>query len=417
MQEKLQKLIDSGTASDATLNTFRDLYKKRIQNILNYNKTLQARYSKVQGNVRGYKPEISSDPILTSTELADINANVQFADESGTIHESVGAYDSNTGHIFYRKPSRYSTLEQDRALRASADELNADSELARNVPDGFELYTHTRDWDDQVASQNKIVKSRRIAAWTLLTALPDRTNKNPYVDLIVAPNDPNLKGTTFNIQANSSGHVLSPSELKEAAEAFIAASKNMDLYSPDVNNWSKPGVRYQFGVFNNDPDFRPSGVLAYASNIGSLVRVHTDRVSLHGWDFNHQHSNGNKELEHHFAAEEALKNGELSMLQYVMFHETGHILEYKRVPIGSWQRYMKGRKQQRRWAEYKRDFGGNTPISGYSKDSEAEHIAEAIAKYLATGEVSPEFKDFMIKYQITHGGQEFIKLPKPASAK
>lgn len=410
MQEKLQKLIASGTASDATLNTFRDLYKKRIQNILNYNKTLQARYSNMHGDVRGYKPEITSDPILTPDELADINANVQFADESGTIHESVGVYN--------RQASRAYTLSQLRALQASADESNADTELGRNIPEGFQVHTHAQQWDDQISRSVTGGVSKRLAIYAELgSRAPRRSPKNPYSDLVVIPSDPGMQGTSFSIQRTSSGHVLSPSELKESTEAFTAASSNMDLYSPDVNNWSEPGVRYQFGVFNDDPEFRTRGVLAYASNIGSVVKVHTDRVSVHSVDFTHQHTNGDKELEHHFAAEEAMKNGDVSMLQYVMFHETGHILEYKRVPISSWYRYMKGRKPARRWAQYKADFGGNTPISEYSKDSEAEHIAEAIAKYLATGQASPQFRDFMIKYAIANGGQDFIQLPKPASTK
>jgi hypothetical protein len=408
MQDKLQKLIASGTAGEATVSTFKNLYKKRLQDILNYNKTLQARYSGVRGEVKSYKPEISSDPILTPAELAEINANVQFADEAGAIHESVGTYT--------RRASQQYTLNQLRALQASADESNAETELAGNIPEGFQLYTHAQHWDDRVSDQASNNVSKRVATVTLLFKTPGRSPKNLYSDLVIVPSDPKLKGTRFNIQRSGSGHVLSPSQLKDATEAFTAAAKNMDLYSPDVNNWSTPGVRYQFGIFNDDPEFRPSGVLAYASNIGSVVRFHTNRIQLHSWDFENQHTNGDKELEHHFAAEEAIKNGDLTMLQYTLFHETGHILEYKRVPINSWYRYMKNRKPARRWAQYKSDFGGNTPISGYSKDSEAEHIAEAIAKYLATGEASPQFRDFMIKYAIANGGQDFVQLPKPASA-
>lgn len=434
MQRKLEDLVDSGTASEATIAAFKKVYKKRLDDLVAYARTLKARYEPHSNSVKEWEPKIESDPLLSADELTFDTTHTNEAGEKFAPGD-VGAHPRSAPHlaITRTKDATISPKEFKEAL-AEADRIVGSSDLVTiGIPDGYSyvslseyLEYESKKFRDEVADVvESSSRGRRALQKTLLTGSGmggsklevQRTNTKA----VFIPKGSTLDGTTFVVHSDSNGNLhLDATELSDATTAYEHAESTVNISGTDVNGWSdRKGIKIEFGTFVGDDAFDGTNAIAYATNY-SIVRLNVDRVRAQKQSSISRVERGGPKFH---STEEVVASGEASPIQTTLLHELGHIAEFKNVPKDG--HYKIGFKVdwrgepimengvpivERTWFDYDESQRSGGFISEYADTHFAEHIAESIALYLTTGEITPEFKDFLVKYQILNGGKQFMPL-------
>lgn len=357
-----------------------------------YIQTLKDLYDYHMNSVKGSwtnnpytAPVYLADGILDSREAAHLTAIYQKQNTrgSGGAQTMDDRYNDLVSRLDRMTPRTAGTAQ----MVGGTWRQESAKELASNVFDTMhkavigQRYGSARPAEDKAKA--KILTNKFLGDLVLKpNALFASIRNEDTGDVIRAFMNPRSSASNLKIKA-------SPAELKMASAALAKVRENSNVEAPLLLSLlaassSVPGrENYRSGHSSN--------TLGYAFP-GGGAHLYVDRVNTSGSE---RERNLRPSNDGWWSTEVATTQ---DVYMHTGVHEIGHVVMYK-----TWGKDTASAKGEMALAsDYKKfgitdsnsisSIGSRQPISEYGKESVAEHFAEAYARYVITGDATPEFR-------------------------
>lgn len=332
----------------------------------------QSHYADVSNSRNPYSaPAYTADGILSSREAAQLTAKFQQRNTRGdgtprTLENSYQAAIARIDRVLPKVPTSQmvgGTWKQQSAAEIAESIFNMFYESAKR-----QRFGSARPAEDRVKAKLltlKALKNMSFNSSAMYVSIRNQDNGDvirAYVNPRSSTNSPKIKATV--------------AELKMASESMAKVRENSN-----VEHSLTLSLVAASSILPTNERFRKhsSRVLGYAF-AGGGAHIYVDRVAASG-----------AEREKGMRNDAGWWSTNVSNLQetymHVGVHELGHVVMYK-----VWGNDTNTDRGESALAADYRKFNAKDNISQYGKESVAEHFAEAYAKYVITGEATPEFR-------------------------
>lgn len=335
-------------------------------------KLYQAHYADVSNSRNPYSaPAYAADGILTPREAAQLTAKFQQRNTRGdgtprTLENSYQAAIARIERLLPRVPTSQMAggkWKQQSAAEMAEAIFNAFHEAAKR-----QRYGSARPAEDKVRAKLlalKALKNMTFNSNALYVSIRDESTGDvirAYINPRTSMNNPKVKA--------------SPAELKLASDSLAKIRENSNVeHSLTLSLVAASSIL----PTNERIRKHSSRVLGYAF-AGGGAHVYVDRVAASG-------AERAKGLRNDAGWWSTNVTNLQETYMHVGVHEVGHVVMYK-----VWGNDSQANRGESALELDYRKYNVRDRISEYGKESVAEHFAEAFAKYVITGEATPEFR-------------------------